>query len=981
MGKNRRLLGLALGLGASGILANPGFSFQESPADLAARVDAQKAAQAQVDQAARRLDTMLRVLRYQKLDAHEEHKLVQEASVILKGLSEREMNEVLNRLESARKNPTANSTETSQAFDRHLVIMSKLRELALRRDAVRSLAEAAARARKTARDQGKLQGAVAGEIAAATAPRQSAREAMIRLSQAVDTQRDLNTEVSLLLRQAAALEGRLDPKHKEKLKKGLEEARIAGLADRMNRIPSQMAADGVSQDRAGRLRPVLEETRQAAETLLSVARHWREDEPATAALRRLDERAQAIEEKLDQAKEMGGATGANEEERREAQERQAEVTREAMELSRDAVDKAPEAAQALREAADQLRAAQEKNLNNDPNAAKPLEEKAREALAKARQKLDEAMEKQEKEKLAKKEAEHKERLDKLAKQEAELAKKTREAADKADAQKPNTPAENDALARKQAELAREAADLAKSAANEAEAQALNDAAKALAEATRDLADKGTPADNARNAMDDQKKGLEALDKARKELASAAEKDKAAEIARKKHEKAAKILADAAKTQDELAKKAEDLRQENKLQGQAARDLSAAEEKVKGQVAEAMKELAGDASAAQAQAEAGEASRELGETIQDLKAAKADDAARDARQAADALADAAKLAGDLVDKDNAAKALNDARKTDDLALLPEASRRIERALKDAKQASDLATKAQEALKENPTADLARAQAKLANELKGSPETDKAAGDAEKAAGDLRESNLGEAIKDQAAALAKLEAMGDKSPMAQAGAEKQKALLEAAKALEQSGQAAAQAETGTEQAEGLVPAPLLPALNKAEAALKAGEKAAMRGDAREAAKQQAEAVKRLENALGQLTLLAKAAEGQNLPELDPFDLAKNDPMANQPDPSAKPPMNNQQNKNPSQQPKGTNNGPDTPQPNDKMDPSQLKDAEGMGRFLRLPSREREALLQAWTEGLPPSYAAMVQKYFRDLARGSEANNPPAKPRGEP
>ncbi len=997
MGIRTNPLGKTLGLGAAVLLGasqSPAQPPAGTPAsapsqattsdgadDLTGRIDAQKAAQAQLDQAARRLDTMLRVLRYQKLEAHEEHKLVQEASQILKGLSEREMNEVLGRLEIARKAPAVNAGETDKAFEKHLVIMSKLRELGLRRDAVRSLAEAAARARKTAREQGRLQGAVAGEIAAATAPRQSARAAMGRISQAIDSQRDLNTEVSLLMRQASALENQLDLAHKAKLKKGLDEARNAGLLDRMNRIPSQLSADGVSQDRAGRLRPVLEESRQAAETLLTMARLWREDEPATAALRRLDERAAAVEEKLAQAREQGGATGASEEERREAQELQAEVTREAFDLSRDAVDKAPEAAQPLREAADQLRAAQEKNLNSDPMGAKPLEERARESLAKARQKLDELMEKREKEKTAKKEAEHKERLDKLAKNEAELAQKTKQAAERPEGQAPMSGTDNDSLARKQAELARETIDLAKSATNEEEGAALKEAAKALTDATKNLADKQTPADNAKAAVPEQEKGMKALDKARKELASAAAKEKAAEEARKKHEKAAKLLADAAKTQEDLAKKTESLKEENKLQGQQARDLVLAEEKVKGQVAEAMKELAGDAAGAQAQAEAGEASRELNETIQDLKSAKQDDAARDARQAADALADAARLASDLVDKDNAAKAMDQARKSNDLEMLPEASRRIERALKDAKNAANLAAKAQEALKNNPTADLARAQGKLAAELKASPTTDKAAPDADKAAADLRESNLAEAIKDQTAALGKLEARPE--PSAKAAAAKQKELIEAAKALEQSGQAAAQAETGTEQAEGLVPGPLLPALNKAEAALKAGEKAAMRGDAREAARQQADAVKRLENALSQLMLLAKANEGKNLPEMDPFDLAKADPMEGQPDPSGQPmnPQDNKNNKNPSKQPKGNNSGPDTPQSGEKLDPAQLKDAEGMGRFLRLPAREREALLQAWTEGLPPTYAAMVQKYFRDLARGAEKSNPPANPRSEP
>lgn len=206
--------------------------------------------------------------------------------------------------------------------------------------------------------------------------------------------------------------------------------------------------------------------------------------------------------------------------------------------------------------------------------------------------------------------------------------------------------------------------------------------------------------------------------------------------------------------------------------------------------------------------------------------------------------------------------------------------------------------------------------------------------------------------------------DKLPEGSKAAETQKDLLEATKALAKSAEAAAMAETGAEQAEGLVPQALVPGLDKAEAALKAGQEAAKRGDAKEAVKQQTEAVKRLENTLGQLTLLAKAAEGLMLPEIDPtaLALAEAPPMETPGEPMPGEPMNTDK----PAPPKGTqNNGPATPTA-DKLDPAQLKDAEGMGKFLRLPAREREALLQAWTEGLPPAYAAMVQKYYRDLAK---------------
>jgi hypothetical protein len=32
-----------------------------------------------------------------------------------------------------------------------------------------------------------------------------------------------------------------------------------------------------------------------------------------------------------------------------------------------------------------------------------------------------------------------------------------------------------------------------------------------------------------------------------------------------------------------------------------------------------------------------------------------------------------------------------------------------------------------------------------------------------------------------------------------------------------------------------------------------------------------------------------------------------------------------------------------------------------------------VQAWTEGLPPAHAALVQRYFRDLARNAKPSQP--------
>ena len=59
--------------------------------------------------------------------------------------------------------------------------------------------------------------------------------------------------------------------------------------------------------------------------------------------------------------------------------------------------------------------------------------------------------------------------------------------------------------------------------------------------------------------------------------------------------------------------------------------------------------------------------------------------------------------------------------------------------------------------------------------------------------------------------------------------------------------------------------------------------------------------------------------------------------------------------------------------KNAPSQLMDVQGDGLFIYLPSRQRELIRQALSEKLPPEYAALIQQYYINLARGKPAAKP--------
>jgi hypothetical protein len=59
-----------------------------------------------------------------------------------------------------------------------------------------------------------------------------------------------------------------------------------------------------------------------------------------------------------------------------------------------------------------------------------------------------------------------------------------------------------------------------------------------------------------------------------------------------------------------------------------------------------------------------------------------------------------------------------------------------------------------------------------------------------------------------------------------------------------------------------------------------------------------------------------------------------------------------------------------------PSQLGELRGDGAFIYLPPRQRELIKQALTEKLPPEYAALIQQYYINIARGQPAGSS-AKP----
>jgi len=253
---------------------------------------------------------------------------------------------------------------------------------------------------------------------------------------------------------------------------------------------------------------------------------------------------------------------------------------------------------------------------------------------------------------------------------------------------------------------------------------------------------------------------------------------------------------------------------------------------------------------------------------------------------------------------------------------------------------------------------------------------AAEPAKEAAEAIKKGDLAKAMEQQKESLEMLEGSSTKSTdgTEKNGLEKaamqQKELMQATKDLAKSSDAASMAKDATTQAEALVPENLKNDLKAAEAMLEKGAEAAAKGNAEKAAMENAKAAEKLEKSLDMLKELAKALD--DMPADQKQALAKADLPTNEKNPNKSDPMN----KKSQAPPQG--NEEKQPEMPPEPDLAKLLKGEGTGAFLKLPEKQREALLQAMTADLPPEYSAMIRKYYRDLAAGKTNLTAPATPK---
>jgi len=950
----------------------------QDPINHKLKIEKQQSTAELTEKATKRLETLLNILSYYQLNETEEAKLVTETSTVLKSLRQQDMTAVIKHLENAAKAKVKSDStdETKLAYVRHQKILEKLRELALKQQAIRSLEVAAERMAKASKEEFSINSTLLvfyGMLENKTGKNKSMFPTIV--TKLIDRQRDLNVDVAVILSQAADLESKLDEPRKERLKQGMQIAKNENIRGTLSLATEHLGKYGDTADSLRNFRPASDYTDKNYSVMKKIAESWRAPKNPTTSLKELQDKVaklardqKEINEKMKDENAPKTPEAKMEVAKKEAE--MANITKDLVKTPEPALQTAkPDlivAEKALEDAAKALASADDKKaIDSQDKALKALEaalekldaevakqmDKSKDPVAKAQDLLNKI------EKMEQKQQQVNEVAKNLAKPEA----------------KPDTKAlEN--IAKQEKDLSEKATETTKETPNAPEEvkAALDKAAAAEEKAADALTKNQEPKANLENAAPKMKEALEELTKAKeaaqKNLAS--EKSKAEDIA--KREKAAEGLEKAAEMQKEVANKLDKAQQEGAMDALKSKDiaknLAKDVQKAMAETEKAAKNATGDAKAS-----TDEAMKDQNDSEKALAKGDLAKAAESAKDAAENLKNAANEAAEMVKADKQQKALDLAKAEMKPEEIGEAVRRLAQALDKNKEAEKATADAKEKLgngEAQPEMNVAKKQSDLAKALDATKDKNPEAADAAmEAAKALDKGDINKAIEAQKQVLEDLAGSPEKG--AKEMANDQKALLEATKDLAKSKEAASMAKDAAIQAEAMVPDNLKADIRAAEAMLEKGADAAAKGNIQEAAANQADATAKLEKALEMLNDLAKALDTTGDPSLAKADAkadgkgeeakdgkgeeakdGKSPEAKNSPMPSTK-------------QADAKGEGERNPDGTEEAALAKLLELQANGGFLKLPEKQREALLQSLGTSLPPEYSAMIQKYYRDLA----------------
>ena len=193
----------------------------------------QKQIQARVDEAARRASSAIDAMTFQRLTPTTERRMLDEVAKGLRGLSDKEIKQVLDHLEAAANAEAAKNMDKATAEQKAAVlkqrqVISELRGMLVKLDVIKNLDDAAARLLAAADKQLAVNDATLTEMRLPRRPGKRG-EVLDSREELAGEQGDLRVEVDAVLKQVQALVPHLTPQQKERV----ERAEIASRGARL----------------------------------------------------------------------------------------------------------------------------------------------------------------------------------------------------------------------------------------------------------------------------------------------------------------------------------------------------------------------------------------------------------------------------------------------------------------------------------------------------------------------------------------------------------------------------------------------------------------------------------------------------------------------------------------------------------------------------------------------------------------------------
>ncbi|MFO0843877.1 MAG: hypothetical protein U0797_16020 [Gemmataceae bacterium] len=989
--------------------------------------DKQRQVQQDTEKLLRRVETVIRVLEYNRLGASAQKAMLDEVSKTLAGVSREQMEALLASLEKASAaKGDARTGELKKAGEHHERIVLELKGLLAKFDAVRSLDQAAERFEKLGFDQAEqalsaVQLVVDAEVVAPTDRRRDPIPG--RVQRAGSEQTFLSKDFANLVLQVIDLRGKLPEEQKQRAVALVDRVKTKKIAEASYRVIEVYRNSPYHNGRERTLAKAVPAQWDLSEQMLGLSRVLRGPQERLTALRESKRRLdRAIEDQLavkadtltppkleggdvnqeaqadlarraeeEEAARMrfGGRRGGFGFDRRKGEEfldptNPAQVHGKQMgdrqgwlefdtRMTRGTLAPHFAGLAGQLESVEGLMRDSQQGLRRQhkPDEVTPAQDEALTGLREVQAEVVRLLAEEENA-----------RTDPLANLKDALArveqiirdqKQLREETDKRIERRQNDKLAKDAP--RQNELARrtDAVRRDAQAAEPVTRQVLNQAAREMRSA-----EKSMKAQEGKESLARQEDALEHLEEARRQLEDQlkeAEKRRE-EIA--KLEEAKEKLAELIQQEKQIAEKAEAMAEKPKAeesaklaqkQGEVTPPTRELGESLKQSVPEAAKSVeAGAKSMDSAKEKLEKTQPKQGEqmardAVEKLnEAGKALDKALDQKKAEEAAAQAA-MQPNRVDPQGA---------TEQIAKALEQTRRAQEAAERAESQADLAERQKQVGEKSPKANAESAK--------------RPAMDASEA---LKKGEFNKALRQQKDALAKLQdaaKQGDKGKDASDLAQEQQELMDATEQMARSQSATQAAMSAVGQAQAKSPRAVQGQLNKANQQLAKASQSLQKGEAGKAGQAQGEAAEELERLLGTLNEAAVASAkqpgqgkgegegmGEGMGEGEGEGMGEGQGKGQGKGKGRQPGQGQGQQQGQAQERENRGQGDRVPDGAAHNDRGAKGDVTGQGAFIHLPPRQREMLRQALTEKLPPEYAAMIQQYFINIAKGKPS---PAK-----